>query len=40
VIAFDELPQAARAYVDFVSQALEFPIELVGLGTTRERVLA
>ena len=40
MIAFDELPQAAPAYVDFVSQAPEVPIELVGLGATRERVLA
>ena len=36
----DELPQAAHAYVDFVSQALEVPIELVGVGAARERVLA
>ena len=36
----DELPAAARAYVEFVSQALDVPIELVGVGAARERVLA
>jgi adenylosuccinate synthase len=35
-----ELPAAARAYVEFVSQALDVPIELVGVGAARERVLA
>jgi adenylosuccinate synthase len=40
VIAFDELPHAVRAYVDFVSQTPEVPIELVGPGATRKRVLA
>jgi adenylosuccinate synthase len=33
------LPAAAREYVDFVEQALEVPIELVGVGAARERVL-
>jgi adenylosuccinate synthase len=36
----DELPAAARAYVDFVAHALDVPIELVGVGASRERVLA
>jgi len=36
----DDLPPAAREYVDFVSQALDVPIELVGVGAARERVLA
>ncbi len=36
----DELPAAAGAYVQFVSQALDVPIELVGVGAARERVLA
>ena len=35
-----ELPPAARRYVEFVSDALELPIELVGVGAGRERVLA
>jgi adenylosuccinate synthase len=35
-----ELPAAARAYVEFVSHALDVPIELVGVGAARERVLA
>jgi adenylosuccinate synthase len=36
----DELPAAAREYVDFVSHALGVPIELVGVGASRDRVLA
>ncbi len=35
-----DLPAAARAYVEFVSSALDVPIELVGVGAARERVLA
>jgi adenylosuccinate synthase len=35
-----ELPDAARRYVDFVSDALGIPIELVGVGAARDRVLA
>jgi adenylosuccinate synthase len=33
------LPDAARAYVEFVEQELEVPVELVGVGAARERVL-
>jgi len=29
-----------RAYVEFVARALDVPIELVGVGAARERVLA
>jgi adenylosuccinate synthase len=36
----DELPDEARAYVSFVARELEVPIELVGVGAARERVLA
>jgi adenylosuccinate synthase len=36
----DRLPSAAREYVDFVSRALGIPIELVGVGAARDRVLA
>ncbi len=36
----EELPEAARAYVDFVATALDIPIELVGVGAARDRVLA
>ncbi|MGZ4332746.1 MAG: adenylosuccinate synthase [Gaiellaceae bacterium] len=36
----DDLPQAARDYVGFVSRALGLPIELVGVGAARDRVLA
>jgi adenylosuccinate synthase len=36
----DDLPPAAREYVDYVSYALGVPIELVGVGASRDRVLA
>jgi adenylosuccinate synthase len=36
----DGLPAAARAYVDFVEQALGVEISLVGTGAERERVVA
>jgi adenylosuccinate synthase len=35
-----ELPAEARSYVDFVSDSLGVPIELVGVGAARDRVLA
>jgi adenylosuccinate synthase len=36
----DELPTEARAYVAYVARELDVPIELVGVGAARERVLA
>jgi adenylosuccinate synthase len=36
----DELPVAARSYVEFVERELEVPVELVGVGAGREHVLA
>ncbi|HWB22898.1 MAG TPA: adenylosuccinate synthase [Gaiellaceae bacterium] len=36
----DDLPDAARGYVEFVERELEVPVELVGVGASRERVLA
>ena len=36
----DELPAAARGYVEFVERELGIPVELVGVGAARERVLA
>ena len=36
----DELPAAAREYVDFVGETLDVPVRLVGTGAARERVLA
>jgi adenylosuccinate synthase len=36
----DELPEAARAYVEFVEQALGVEISLVGTGAERESVVA
>jgi adenylosuccinate synthase len=35
-----DLPEAARNYVEFVERELEVPVELVGVGASRERVLA
>jgi adenylosuccinate synthase len=35
-----ELPRTAQDYVEFVSAALRLPIDLVGVGAARERVLA
>ena len=36
----DELPGAARGYVDYVAASLGVPVTLVGTGAERERVLA
>jgi adenylosuccinate synthase len=36
----EELPAAAREYVDFVGETLDVPVRLVGTGAARERVLA
>ncbi|MFL6014869.1 MAG: adenylosuccinate synthase [Gaiellaceae bacterium] len=36
----DELPDAAQAYVEFIEEALDVPVRLVGTGAERERVLA
>jgi adenylosuccinate synthase len=36
----DALPDAARAYVSFVEDALGVPVTLVGTGAARDRVLA
>jgi adenylosuccinate synthase len=35
----DALPVHARTYVEFVEQELDVPVELVGVGAARERVL-
>ena len=35
-----ELPTEARDYVGFVARELGVPIELVGVGAARDRVLA
>jgi adenylosuccinate synthase len=37
--ARDELPNASRDYVEFVERELDVPVELVGVGAARERVL-
>jgi adenylosuccinate synthase len=38
--SLEDLPPAAHAYVEFVSRALDVPIDLVGVGAGREHVLA
>jgi adenylosuccinate synthase len=40
VSSLDDLPDAARRYVEFVERELEVRVELVGVGAARERVLA
>jgi adenylosuccinate synthase len=39
VSSLGDLPVQAREYVEFVSHSLDVPIELVGVGPARERVL-
>jgi adenylosuccinate synthase len=39
VTAADELPEAARRYVEFVEERLEVPVTLVGTGQERKRIL-
>jgi adenylosuccinate synthase len=36
----EDLPAAARAYVEFVERELEVEVSLVGTGAERERILA
>jgi adenylosuccinate synthase len=36
----DDLPEAARAYVDFVADALEIDVCMIGTGAERERVVS
>jgi adenylosuccinate synthase len=40
VTEVDELPDAARRYLDFVEERLEVEVSLIGTGRERERVLA
>lgn len=35
----DELPQACRHYLTFISDSLEVPIVLVGVGPERSQVI-
>jgi adenylosuccinate synthase len=39
-VTIDDLPEAARAYVQLVELALDVPVRLVGTGAAREQVLA
>jgi adenylosuccinate synthase len=39
-LAGSELPEAARRYVEFVERELEVPVEMVGTGAERARVVA
>ena len=36
----DELPDAARAYVEFVERELDVEVSLVGTGAEREQIVA
>jgi adenylosuccinate synthase len=36
----DELPEAARAYVEFVERQLDVEVSLIGTGAEREAVLS
>ena len=38
--SLDDLPDAARAYVELVERALDVPVRLVGTGAERDQVLA
>jgi adenylosuccinate synthase len=38
--SLSDLPAAARTYVEFIARELEVPIEFVGVGAERSRVLA
>ena len=40
VASLDELPDAARAYVDVVERELGVEVSLIGTGAERERVLS
>ena len=36
---FADLPDSARRYTEFVERELDVPVELIGTGAERERVL-
>jgi adenylosuccinate synthase len=36
---YDDLPQAARDYLDFVSEYLGIPIALIGVGPARDQII-
>ena len=37
--SLDELPEAARAYLDFIAEFVGVPVRLVGVGPDREQVI-
>jgi adenylosuccinate synthase len=37
--SYDELPQAAKDYVDFIEREIEVPVTLVSNGPKREEIL-
>jgi adenylosuccinate synthase len=40
VTAFEDLPRAAREYVEFVERSLDVPVSLVGVGQRRDQILS
>jgi len=39
VRSYDELPQTARDYLDFISEYLNIPIALIGVGPGRDQII-
>jgi adenylosuccinate synthase len=39
ITAFAELPEAARAYLDFVEERVGVPVTMVGIGQRRDQTL-
>jgi adenylosuccinate synthase len=39
VLEVDGLPEAARRYIEFVEEALDVPVCMIGTGAERERVV-
>ena len=36
---FDELPQEAKIYIDFISKKLETPIKIISVGPKRKQII-
>jgi adenylosuccinate synthase len=37
--SFDDLPQEAKAYIDFLSSAVGVPIKIISIGPKRHQIL-
>ncbi len=40
ITAYEELPRAAREYVEFVERSLDVPVSMVGVGQRRDQILS